>query len=30
MDAIKVYLAFAERLTDNLELGKHYAYIKLF
>ena len=29
-DAIKAYLAFIGRLTDNLEFRKHYAYIEPF
>ena len=29
-DAIKAYLAFTGRLTDSLEIRKHYTYIKPF
>jgi hypothetical protein len=29
-DAIKAYLAFAGRPTDDSELGKHYAHIEPF
>ncbi|OCK91818.1 uncharacterized protein K441DRAFT_573265, partial [Cenococcum geophilum 1.58] len=30
IDAIKAYLAFTGRLTNNLEFWKHHTYIKPF
>ena len=30
VDAIKVYLAFVGRLTNNLEFRKHYTHIEPF